>query len=175
MSITDRPEPADAATAETDGQRCLAADLGWLLAKASFSLNVEIGRAFIPLGVTPRAYHVLEAAADGRRSQSDLVDLVGVDKTTMVQTIDALEAAGLAERRPCEHDRRARIVVVTPLGHEKIAEGRATVHRVQSEVLATLPRRTAEAFLEGLQQLVDQRLTEPMECERTIRRARQRR
>lgn len=173
MSITDRPGQTDAAGGQ--GKQCLAADLAWLLAKASFSLSVEIGRAFMPLGVTPRGYHVLEAAADGGRSQSDLVELVGLDKTTMVTTIDELEASGLAERRLSEHDRRARIVAVTPLGHAKIAEGRATVQRVQGEVLATLPRGTAEVFLQALQQLVDQRLTEPMECELPIRRARQRR
>jgi MarR family transcriptional regulator for hemolysin len=173
MSVKD--EPKQAAEAEKRGQQCLAADLGWLLAKASFSLSVEIGRAFVPLGVTPRGYHVLEAAAEGGHSQSDLVEMVGLDKTTMVITIDELEASGLAERRPSEHDRRARIVVVTPLGHEKIAEGRATVHRVQDEVLATLPRGEADVFLHALQQLVYQRLTEPMDCELPIRRARQRR
>jgi DNA-binding MarR family transcriptional regulator len=170
MSITDEPEAA-----EQKSHECFANDLGWLLAKASFSLSVEIGRAFVPLGVTPRGYHVLQAAAEGGRSQSDLVEMVGLDKTTMVSTIDELEAAGLAERRPSEHDRRARIVVVTPRGHEKIAEGRATVNRVQGEVLATLPRREASIFLHALQQLVDQRLTEPMDCELPIRRARQRR
>jgi MarR family transcriptional regulator for hemolysin len=173
MSVKDRPEQAD--EAEKHGQECLAADLGWLLAKASYSLSVEIGRAFVPLGVTPRGYHVLEAAAAGGHTQSDLVEMVGMDKTTMVITIDELEASGLAQRRPCEHDRRARIVVVTPLGHEKIAEGRATVQRVQGEVLAALPGHTADVFLGALQQLVDQRLTEPMECELPIRRARQRR
>ena len=173
MSVVD--EPGQAAAAERHGQECLAADLGWLLAKASFALSVEIGRAFVPLGVTPRGYHVLEAAAEGGHSQSELVEMVGLDKTTMVSTIDELEAAGLAERRPSEHDRRARIVVVTPLGHEKIAEGRATVQRVQGEVLATLPRRKADVLLDALQQLVCQRLTEPMDCELPIRRARQRR
>lgn len=172
MSIKDNVEPA--ADAEQSGQRCLTADLGWLLAKASFALSVEIGRAFVPLGIPPRSYHVLEAAAKGRCSQSELVEIVGLDKTTMVATIDALEAAGLAERQPCVHDRRARIIAVTPAGHEKIAEGRAIAQRVQGDVLATLPRRKAEVLVEALQQLVDQRLTEPMTCELPIRRARQR-
>ena len=36
----------------------------------------------------------------GEYTQTELVRMVGLDKTTMVVTLDQLEAEGLAERRP---------------------------------------------------------------------------
>ncbi|MEK8105286.1 MarR family winged helix-turn-helix transcriptional regulator [Micromonospora sp. M12] len=46
-----------------------------------------------------------------------------MDKTTMVVTLDQLERAGLAERRPVPTDRRARLVAVTPAGR-RFSSGR---------------------------------------------------
>ena len=42
--------------------------------------------------------------------------MIGLDKTTMVVTVDELERAGLAERQASSTDRRARIIKVTPAG-----------------------------------------------------------
>src|SRR4051794_24219788 len=95
---------------------CLGGDLTWLLAQAHFALARELTAALEPLGVSMRAYHVLATAAQGDFSQKELADLVGLDKTTMVVTIDELEAAGLAERRPSPADRRARVIGVTRAG-----------------------------------------------------------
>ena len=49
--------------------------------------------------------------------------MVGLDKTTMVVTIDELEPAGMAERLPSPTDRRARIIGVTKDGRKAIAKG----------------------------------------------------
>ena len=43
---------------------------------------------------------MLSTARTGEFTQKELADMVGLDKTTMVVTVDALEAAGLAERVP---------------------------------------------------------------------------
>src|SRR5829696_1666873 len=95
---------------------CLSSDLTWLLSQASFALARELSAAFDPLGVTMRGYQVLATAAAGSLTQKELADRVGLDKTTMVATIDELEEAGLAERRPSKTDRRARVIGVTKAG-----------------------------------------------------------
>jgi MarR family transcriptional regulator for hemolysin len=149
---------------------CLTSDLSWLLAQAHFALTSELRRAFEPLGVSARGYHVLIAAASGEYTQKELADQVGLDKTTMVVTVDELEEAGLAERRPSPTDRRAHVIAVTQAGKRKIAEGRKTVARVQTDVLDSLPAGEREALLESLESLVANRLAESVECSPPLRR-----
>jgi DNA-binding MarR family transcriptional regulator len=146
-------------------------DLGWLLSNAAYALASEIAHAFRPLDISPRGFHVLEAAAaDGGHTQSELAEMVGLDKTTMVVTVDALEAAGLAERQPSETDRRARVIVVTEAGRKKIAEARSVIKAVQADVLASLPSEQAEALLDTLGTLVGDRLSARIQCTPPMRR-----
>jgi DNA-binding MarR family transcriptional regulator len=117
-----------------------------------------------------RGYSVLGAALTGEHTQTDLADLVGLDKTTMVVTVDELERAGLAKRRPSTTDRRARVIAVTRAGERKLKEGQKVVARVQSDVLESLPARERSVFVDVLTTLVQTRLAEPVECRPPLRR-----
>lgn len=148
----------------------LCANLAWLLGQASFALNSEVTAAFAGIGLTPRSHFVLQAAMQGEHSQSELAEAVGLDKTTMVVTMDELEAAGLAERRPSPTDRRARVIVVTSAGRKKVKQGRALFERVQEDVLAALPADDRETFVASLSRLVQSRLAAPSGCAAPVRR-----
>src|SRR5262245_17435893 len=95
-----------------------AEDLGLLFSLASHGLATRMAAAFDGEGMTPRAHCVLSKAAGEELTQGRLAELSGLDKTTMVATIDELERNGLAERRPAPHDRRVRVIAVTPKGQE---------------------------------------------------------
>jgi MarR family transcriptional regulator, transcriptional regulator for hemolysin len=142
-------DPAPAAATE-----CLSNNLGWLLDRAGHVLAAELALALEPLGLSSRRYCVLASALGEDRTQIELANLVGLDKTTMVATIDALEEAGLAERRPLSADRRVRVIAVTTAGEQKVREGRKLIEQVQADVLARLPTREREALLSGLSRLV---------------------
>ena len=90
----------------------------------------------------------------------------------MVITIDELEKAGLAERRPSPSDRRARIIAVTDKGAEVVARGREVVDRLYADVLAALPESERSSFVDGLARLVEERLANPPQCEKPVRRRR---
>ena len=90
----------------------------------------------------------------------------------MVVTIDELERAGLAERRPSPTDRRARIVAVTDAGREKVAQADEIVARIYADVLGSLPDGQRDAFMDGLSRLVGERLATPPACDRPVRRRR---
>jgi len=96
-------------------------------------------------GISPRAHSVLATAMTGEYTQTEIARMVGLDKTTMVVTIDDLEAAGLAERRPSQTDRRARVIAVTKAGERKV-------------------------FLRALGRLASDRLSEPVACAHPVRR-----
>jgi MarR family transcriptional regulator, transcriptional regulator for hemolysin len=153
-----------------DVEKPLAGNLSWLLAQASHVMVTEMTRAFEDMGVAPRGHCVLSTARAGEYTQKELADLIGLDKTTMVVTIDELERAGLAERVPSAADRRARIIRVTPAGKRIVAKGEVVVEKIQRDVLASLPASEAKRFMETLERLVEGRLSTPAACSRAPRR-----
>jgi MarR family transcriptional regulator, transcriptional regulator for hemolysin len=161
MAVAVQAPPAD----ET-----LSDNLCWLLARASHALTGQLTEALEAVGLSPRAYCVLSTALTGEFTQTALAQAVGLDKTTMVVTLDELEAAGLAERRPAAGDRRARIVAVTKAGERKVAQGKQIVAGTQAEVLAALPARERDQFVAALARLVGDRLAEPAACGASVRR-----
>jgi DNA-binding MarR family transcriptional regulator len=148
----------------------LAENLGWLLSQASHVLKLHMTGALEEIGISPRDYHVLATAMNDQFTQIELAQAVGLDKTTMVVTLDELEAAGLAKRQPSEADRRARVVTVTKAGERKVAKAEEIVNRVQTEVLGELPAKERKAFLESLAQLVEECLAKPVACSQPPRR-----
>ena len=148
----------------------LASDLMFLLSQASHSLMTELTAALAELGVTQRGYCILSKALDGDKTQGELAEMAALDKTTMVVTVDELERAGLAERRPSATDRRARIVEVTPAGEKVVAKASKVVAGIYDDVLGALPARQRAAFVDALVGLVTGRLSTPVENERPVRR-----
>jgi MarR family transcriptional regulator, transcriptional regulator for hemolysin len=148
----------------------LASDLCWLLSRASHALTTEFTAALEDSGISPREHSVLLTAMTGEYTQTELARMVGLDKTTMVVTVDELEAAGLAERRPSQTDRRARVIAVTKAGEHKVREADAILDRVREDVLAALPEPERKALLRALAKLVRGRLSEPVPCAHPVRR-----
>ena len=146
-------------------------DLGLLLSRAAHGLKAELTAGLTELGISPRAHCVLSHALGGELTQSQLAGLCSLDKTTMVVTIDELERAGLAERRPSSTDRRARIIWVSPAGEQLVERGREVIARIYDDVLGTLPEGEREAFVDALE-LVAGRLADPPRCETPVRRPR---
>jgi DNA-binding MarR family transcriptional regulator len=145
-------------------------DLMFLLSQASHALETELTARLQALGISPRAHCVLTHALRGELTQSQVAEQCALDKTTMVVTMDELERAGLAERRPSSSDRRARIIGVTKAGERLVAEADAIVAGIYGEVLGALPAAQRDAFVAGLGQLVGGRLSTPVKCERPVRR-----
>src|SRR3954447_5204893 len=135
---------------ETEAPAPPVANLCWLLSRASQSLTDELTAALEQeVGISPRAHCVLTTAMAGAFTQTELAHAVGLDKTTMVVTVDELELAGLAVRKPSPTDRRAREIEVTKAGRRKVAEGNAIVKRVQKQLLEQLPAAERKALIDG--------------------------
>jgi MarR family transcriptional regulator for hemolysin len=153
---------------------CLMGNLGWMLDQANHALGSEVAGALAPLGLGQRGFCVLSAAIDAEFTQTELAGMIGLDKTTMVVTVDELERKGLAERLPSPTDRRARVIKVTDAGRAKVAEGQEIVLRVQNDVLESLPLSERGAFVAALMKLVAGRLSSAPQCVPPLRRREQR-
>jgi DNA-binding MarR family transcriptional regulator len=149
-------------------------DLSFLLDHTSHVLRTRMSAALAEIGLTARMHCVLVHALEEERTQIQLAGIGDMDKTTMVVTVDALEKAGLAERRPSSTDRRARIIAVTEEGARVARRSQEIVDRVHQEALGSLDAGDREVFLRALGQLAGGHLATPVEGPRPARRARQR-
>ena len=171
---TELETPIAATPMDAEGGNCLMGNLGWMLDQANHALGSEVAAALAPLELGQRGFCVLSAAVDAELTQTELATMIGLDKTTMVVTIDDLESKGLAERVPSPTDRRARVIRVTDAGREKVTEGQRIIVGVQEDVLEALPPAEREAFVAALMKLVGGRLSSAPPCTPPLRRREQR-
>ncbi|MFF0201331.1 MarR family winged helix-turn-helix transcriptional regulator [Streptomyces sp. NPDC005017] len=148
-------------------------DLSFLLDHTSHVLRTLMSARLGEIGLTPRMHCVLVHALEEERTQAQLAEIGDMDKTTMVVTVDALEKAGLAERRPSGSDRRARIIAVTEEGAKAAGESQRIVDDVHQQALGSLPADERDVLLRALNRLVTGHLETPVEGPRPARRARQ--
>jgi DNA-binding MarR family transcriptional regulator len=125
-----RPSGDDAAVAEFAGQ------LFFRLWRASHTRTAE---ALKSLDLTPALFAVLNVlgAREGA-IQQELSSDMGIDPSTMVSLIDALETSGLATRRRHPKDRRAWEVAITPQGRQTLERARGMARQVEDDVLGGL-------------------------------------
>ncbi|MEV0614638.1 MarR family winged helix-turn-helix transcriptional regulator [Nonomuraea sp. NPDC050404] len=149
-------------------------DLSYLFDHTGHVLRSQMTASLAEIGLTPRMHCVLVHALEGERTQIQLAELGDMDKTTMVVTVDALEKAGYAERRPSTTDRRARIIAVTESGAEAAARSQEIVDGVHRAALGALPDDEREVLVRALNRLVTGHLATPVESPAPVRRARER-
>ncbi len=95
--------------------------------------------ALAPLGLRPQQYGLLAIAASHPGvAQQRLAELAQIDPSSMVALLDELEAAGLAERRPYDEDRRKRAIHLTAHGERTLAQAREVAKQVGGDLLAPL-------------------------------------
>jgi DNA-binding MarR family transcriptional regulator len=75
-------------------------------------------------------------AGGSLRSQREIAQSLGLDKTTLVVTIDDLERRALVLRKPDPDDRRARILEITAPGVELFAQASEAVRATERNLLA---------------------------------------
>jgi len=117
----------------------LQARLGYLLKHAFFELE-ELHTAHLArCAVNVRELSVL-LLLDGREpeSQQQAAGRLGVDRTTMVGLLDALEGKGLLARQPDQTDRRRNVVVLTDAGRRALKDAKAASDRAERELLGDL-------------------------------------
>lgn len=125
-------------------------DLAWLLHRCGQRLQAAVGAIAIKNGLSGglRDYIVLTLLEVERpKTQSELAQLAGLDKTTLMSALDRLEREGVVERQLDPNNRRTRTPVLT-------TKGRKLHHAVTTERLAapipgmsTTELRTLRALL----------------------------
>jgi DNA-binding MarR family transcriptional regulator len=139
----------------TDGvPDALAQRLGYLFKHAHQRLLELAGPAMAPFGIDGRELAVLAVLGAGvPLSQQEAADALGVDRTTMVALVDALEEKGLVRRHRSESDRRKNLVELTPAGRQCLRGAGRARDEAEREFLAPLGAAGARSFVQALQVL----------------------
>jgi DNA-binding MarR family transcriptional regulator len=113
--------------------------LGYLLKHAHLALEQRTDAALADVGLTARDLGVLRVIASGEaRSQQEVAAVLGVDRTSMVALLDALESKGIVARKPAERDRRRNVVELTPDGRSLFQRAERRSAKVERAFTATL-------------------------------------
>ncbi|GAA1639586.1 MarR family winged helix-turn-helix transcriptional regulator [Actinoplanes couchii] len=73
----------------------------------------------------------------GPVTQARLISELHSDKSVMLRAVDDLERLVLATREPVPNDRRARVVVLTDAGRDRLAAATEIADRVTAGTTAT--------------------------------------
>jgi DNA-binding MarR family transcriptional regulator len=132
----------------------LLRNTGFLISRMGMVAQKQFAERMESLGLTPRMWGVLNVLdAEGAITQHALCQGVGMDPSSMVSTIDELEAKGLVERRRHPTDRRAHALHVTELGRVTLTHGRRLAKQTQKELLAPLSSEERQQLHELLLKL----------------------
>jgi DNA-binding MarR family transcriptional regulator len=117
-------------------------------------LHVE---ALAPFDIHARDLGVLLAIDRSEpASQQQIAQSMGVDRTTMVAIIDALEAKGIVARRPDSEDRRRNVVELTPAGTDILRQAIAASDAAEAVLLAPLSPAEREQLRDLLARVITQ-------------------
>lgn len=119
--------------------RALVKHTGFLLARMGHVAAKQFSGRLEELGLTTRMWGALNVLdAEGAITQQTLGKCTGIDPSSMVSTIDDLEAGGLVERRQHPSDRRAHALHLTDDGRSTLARGRQLARQAQEDLLTPL-------------------------------------
>lgn len=131
----------------TAGTRDEAVAEAWsLLQDLMRAQRGHVTRVAAEFELAPAQMHALGAIEPGSpRPMSDLAQCLRCDNSNVTGIVDRLEARGLVERRPGDHDRRTKLVGLTPAGaalrkrlRARLAEPPPELARLGSEEGAAL-------------------------------------
>jgi len=154
----------------------LVRNTGFLISRMGQFAQRQFAERIAGVGLTPRGWGALNVLDnEGAITQHALCKCIAMDPSSMVSTIDELEAEGLVERRRNPQDRRAHALHVTAKGRRTLTEGREVARRAQEELLAPLNREERAQLHELLLRLAEGsselRVSDTETVKRTAKRA----
>jgi DNA-binding MarR family transcriptional regulator len=145
-----KPDPA--------AERVRAHDdvLAYLLKHAHLALEQRTDAVLADLGLTARELGVLRVIAGGEaRSQQEVATVLGVDRTSMVALLDALERRGIVARTPSERDRRRNVVELTRNGRSLFQRAEQRNSEAEKSFTAPLGDTGGAALRRALQAVLN--------------------
>lgn len=105
--------------------------------------------------LTPRQFAILDTIKDNPGiSQTGLVTLTGIDRSTLADIVRRLLERDLVQRERTEKDARAYSVKLTRKGTNVLKKMQPHAENVDKEILSALPKEHRNLFVQLLSQMV---------------------
>jgi len=103
------------------------------------------------MSITPRQFIVLSAfAANEGANQTRIVDVTGIDRSTLGDIVQRLLREGLLRRQRSRIDARSYTVQLTPEGREMLSRATAWSRAVELKLLEELAEDARVSLVESL-------------------------
>ena len=86
-------------------------------------------------------------------SQTALVDITGIDRSTLAEMVRHMLDKGLVSRERTEEDQRANAVAISPPGRKALRSARTASERAEKALLEALPLAERPRFVRSLAQI----------------------
>ncbi len=107
----------------------------------------EVGKS----GLTHRQFTVLLAVdSNDGKSQTDLVKLTGIDRSTLADLVARLMAQGYLQRRRTKDDGRTNAIRITTIGKKMLKTALPGADEVDRLLLSLVPSSERKSFLDNL-------------------------
>jgi DNA-binding MarR family transcriptional regulator len=136
-------------------QKAPVEDAWELMGRLFWQMRPRMLRVAAEFGLSPPQLFALRTLdPDNPSPMRALASALHCDNSNVTGLVDGLEAQGLVERRPAEHDRRVRMLVVTDRGAHVRARLIDAIQEVPPE-LAALSAADQRALRDILRRAVD--------------------
>lgn len=107
----------------------------------------EVGKS----GLTHRQFTVLLAVDNNEgKSQTELVKLTGIDRSTLADLVARLLAQGYLQRKRTKDDGRTNAIRITAVGKKMLKMAMPGADEVDRHLLSLIPTAERKGFLENL-------------------------
>jgi DNA-binding MarR family transcriptional regulator len=104
--------------------------------------------------LTPQQFTVLAALEHNEGvSQTALVEITGIDRSTLAEMARRMVEKGLLSRERTEQDQRANAVAISPAGRKALRSARLAAERAERALLEALPASERPKFVKALAQI----------------------
>ena len=104
--------------------------------------------------LTPQQFTVLAALEHNEGvSQTALVEMTGIDRSTLAEMARRMVEKGLLSRERTEQDQRANAVAISPGGRKALRSARLAAERAERALLEALPASERPKFVKALAQI----------------------
>src|ERR1700748_1243080 len=86
-------------------------------------------------------------------SQTALVEITGIDRSTLAEMVRRMREKGLLTRERTEEDQRANAVAISPSGRKALRSARNAADRAERALLEALPQPERLKFVQALTQI----------------------
>jgi DNA-binding MarR family transcriptional regulator len=133
------------------GLGVLQGHLGYFLRRAQVAVFQDFIETLGGINVRPAQYSVLAVIAANRdMSQSDVAQLLGIERARLVRLLDRLERRGILKRMASAKDRRSHALRLTPSGQRLLKRAQELAAQHEERLIARLGPEKHKLVLDAL-------------------------